>query len=194
MAKQVYEASQNLTDDQKAMALFWKDVPGATSPGHWLSILQQVVRKTHATLDKAALAYALTGAAGNDALISCFKTKYQYNLVRPITYIRDVMGHSNWSSFIITPAHPEYVSAHAALSSASAAVLERVFRNTGSIIDHTYDYMGLAPRSYPSLTAIGDEAGQSRLYAGLHYQSSIDAGLTQGRKVAANIFTTIHMH
>jgi hypothetical protein len=188
MVKQVYDASQNLTDDQKAMAQFWKDVPGTTSPGHWLSILQQVVQKTHASLDKAALAYALTGTAGNDALISCFKAKYQYNLVRPITYIRDVMGHTTWLSFLGTPAHPEYSSAHASLSGASAAVLEKLFGNIGFFTDHTYDYLNMAPRSYSSFAAIAEEAGQSRLYAGIHYQSSIDAGIVQGRKVVANIF------
>lgn len=188
MVKQVYDASQTLTDDQKAMALFWRDVPGATSPGHWLSILQQAVRQKSASLDKAALAYALTGAAINDGLISCFKAKYQHNLVRPITYIRDVMGHGTWASFLTTPAHPEYVSAHSNLSSAAAAVLEKLFGNIGSFTDHTYDYLGFAPRTYASFTAIGEEAGQSRLYAGIHYQASIVAGFTQGRKVAANIF------
>ncbi|HEU4470707.1 MAG TPA: hypothetical protein VFR58_06480, partial [Flavisolibacter sp.] len=54
--------------------------------------------------------------------------------------------------------------------------------------DHTYDYLGYQPRSYQSILAIGHEAGQSRLYAGIHYQPSIDAGLWQGRKVADNIF------
>jgi hypothetical protein len=33
MVKQVYDVSQTLTDEQKAMAIFWRDVPGATSPG-----------------------------------------------------------------------------------------------------------------------------------------------------------------
>ncbi|HYO21365.1 MAG TPA: vanadium-dependent haloperoxidase, partial [Flavisolibacter sp.] len=188
MVKQVYDASQNLTDDQKAMAIFWRDVPGATSPGHWLSILQQVIRKKSTPLEHAALAYALTGIAINDALIACFKAKYQYNLVRPVTYIREVMGHANWNSFIGTPAHPEYVSAHSSLSAAAAAILQKLFGNIGSFTDHTYDYLGLAPRTYSSFKAIGEEAGLSRLYAGIHYQVSIDAGLTQGREVADNIF------
>jgi hypothetical protein len=39
------------------------------------------------------------------------------------------------------------------------------------------------------LTAIGEEAGLSRLYAGIHYQVSIDAGLAQGRNVVSNIFS-----
>ena len=188
MVKQVYDASQTLTDDQKAMAIFWRDVPGgATSPGHWLSILLQVVRQKTTSLDDAALAYALTGIAINDALISCFQSKYQHNLVRPITYIREVMGYSAWNSYLGTPAHPEYTSAHAALSSAAAAVMEKLFGNIGSFTDHTYDYLGFAPRTYISFTAIGEEAGLSRLYAGIHYQQSIDAGLYQGRKIADNI-------
>ena len=171
------------------MAMFWRDVPGVTSPGHWLSILQQVVRKTNTRLDKAALAYALTGAALNDGSISCWQTKYHYNLVRPITYIRDIMGQTSWNSFLTTPAHPEYASGHAVLSSAAAAVFEKLFGNIGSFTDHTYDYLGFSPRTYTSFTAIGEEAAKSRLYAGIHYQPTIHAGILQGRKVTANIFS-----
>jgi PAP2 superfamily len=192
MVKQVYDVSQVLTDDQKAMAIFWRDIPGVSSPGHWLSILQQVIQHSGAKLDKTALAYALTGIAINDALISCFQTKYQYNLVRPVTYIREVMGHSAWNTFIGTPAHPEYSSAHASLSAAAADILTELFGKPQTFIDHTYDYLSLPPRTYPSFTAIGEEAGMSRLYAGIHYLPSITLGLAQGRKVTANIFKQTH--
>jgi hypothetical protein len=188
MVQELYDASQSLTNDQKAMAIFWRDVPGATSPGHWLSILQQVIRQTESDLTKASLAYALTGIAINDALITCFEAKYQYNLVRPITYIREVMGYTTWSSFLGTPAHPEYVSAHSSLSIAAARVLEELFGNIGSFTDHTYDYLNYAPRTYSSLMDIGVEAGRSRFYAGIHYNTSIEAGIIQGNKVAENIF------
>jgi hypothetical protein len=191
MVKQVYDVSQHLTGEQKAMALFWRDVPGVTSPGHWLSILRQLLGQSHCTLDKAALAYALSGAAINDALISCWKAKYRYNQVRPITYIRNVMGYTSWTSFLTTPAHPEYSSAHAVLSCAVADMLEGLFGDVTAFTDHTYDYLGFSPRSYHSIRAIGEEAAQSRLYAGIHYQPSIDAGIEQGRKVAANIFRKI---
>ena len=187
MAKSVYDISQSLTEDQKAMAMFWRDVPGVSSPGHWLSILQQVIRKTNTRLDKAALAYALTGAAINDGLISVWRTKYKYNLLRPVSYIRNVMGHTGWNSYLGTPAHPEYSSAHSVLSGAAAAIMKEMFGSIGSFTDHTYDYLGFAPRTYSSIIAIGEEAGNSRVYAGIHYQQSVDAGLTEGRKVAANI-------
>lgn len=187
MAKQVYDASQNLTNDQKAMAMFWRDVPGVTSPGHWLSILQQAIRQTKAPLDKATVAFALVGAAINDGLISCWQTKYRCNQVRPITYIRDVLGHTSWNAYLTTPAHPEYSSAHAVLSIAAAEVMEFVFGEIDSFTDHTYDYLGFSARTYPSFTAIGEEAAQSRLYAGIHYQPSIDAGISQGKKIGENI-------
>lgn len=191
MVKEVYDASLVLTSEQKAMAMFWKDVPGMSSPGHWLSILQQVIKQTESNLEKAALAYALTGTAINDALIACFDSKYEYNLVRPITYIREVMGHTTWNSFLGTPAHPEYSSAHSSLSFAAARIIEEIFGNVGSFTDHTYDYLGFAPRTYPSIIAVADEAGRSRFYAGIHYNPGIDAGMLQGNKVAENIFETI---
>jgi hypothetical protein len=187
MAKGVFDASKAPTPEQSALAIFWRDVPGATTPGHWLSILQQVLAHENASLAKGAVAYALTGAAINDAAIAVFKVKYHYNLVRPITYIRDVMGEGAYNSPIGTPAHPEYPSAHSSLSMAVASVLEKLFGSSGSFTDRTYDYLGFAPRTYNSYPAIAEEAGQSRLYAGIHYQFSIDKGLWQGEKVASNI-------
>jgi len=188
MVKEVYDASATLTDDQKAMATFWKDVPGVSSPGHWLSIMQQLFKQKNASLDELAAAYALTGAALNDALIVCFKAKYQYMVVRPVTYIRGVMEYPTWTPFLVnTPPHPEYVSAHSALSMAAAKVLEKLVGNINSFTDHTYDYMGLAPRTYSSIIAIAEEAGKSRLYAGIHYTVSINNGLAVGSKVAMNV-------
>jgi hypothetical protein len=188
MARDVYEASRNLTDDQKAMANFWKDVPGATTPGHWISVMQQLIRRKSSSLETAALAYALSGTAINDAAIVCFKDKYQHNVVRPITYIREIFGYSTWNSFIGTPAHPEYVSAHSSLSMATARVLEKLFPLSGTFTDHTYDYLGYAPRTYYSIVDMAVEAGQSRFFAGIHYVPSINAGFAQGNIVALNIF------
>lgn len=187
MVKEVYDAGNALSQDQREMAIFWRDVPGGTTPGHWLSILQQVLDKENASLAKGALAYALTGAGINDAAIAVFKAKYHYNLVRPITYIKEVMGDNAWTPLLGTPGHPEYVSAHASLSMAVGTTLEKLFGSSGHFTDHTYDYLGLPARSYTSYSSIGEEAGKSRLFAGIHYQFSIDKGIWQGKKVASNI-------
>jgi len=194
MVKQVYDASQTLTTDQTNMALFWRDIPGYSSPGHWLSILEQVLQNGNTSIAKAALAYAVTGTCLSDACISCWQTKYHYNLVRPITYIRNVMGYTTWNPVLTTPAHPEYSSAHAVLSAATADAFTAIFGKIESFTDHTYDYLGFPARTFTSFKAIGEDAGNSRLYAGIHYQPSIDTGLMQGRKVTRNILRTLEMH
>jgi hypothetical protein len=187
MVKELYDVSQSLTPKQTATALYWRDVPGTTTPGHYVSIIKQVLEQDKTMLDKAAIAYAQTGITVYDAAISCWQAKYSYNLVRPITYIRTVMGHSSWSPVFATPPHPEYPAAHAVLSAAAADALSYVFGDNYSFTDHTYDYLGMAFRPYTSFRAFGEDAGYSRLYGGIHYRPSIIAGLQQGRKVAANI-------
>ena len=145
MVKQLYDVSQALTTDQRNQAIFWH-IPGVTSPGHWLSILQQVLNQTHSRLGKAALSYAVTGVSLSDACISCWQTKYKYNLVRPITYLQTVMALPSWTAVLSTPAHPEYSSAHAVLSSAAADAFSFIFGNSiGNFTDHTYDYLGFRP-------------------------------------------------
>ncbi|HEX4850985.1 MAG TPA: vanadium-dependent haloperoxidase, partial [Puia sp.] len=189
---EVYNASQNLTPDQIALALFWRDYPiGLTTAGHWLSILHQVLNQTNTNLAKAAIAYALSGTSMNDASISCWQAKYTYNQVRPITYIRNVLGFSTWNALIATPAHPEYPSAHTMLSGASAEALEKIFGDIGTITDHSYDYLGMSPRTYASFTAIVEEVGNARVLAGLHYRPSCDTGFVKGTRVADNIFNII---
>jgi hypothetical protein len=187
MVNDLYNASKTLSTDQKNWALFWRDVPGVTTPGHWMSITQQVVRQTKSQLDKAAQAYALVGICLNDAIISTWETKYQYNLVRPVTYIRNVIGDASWLPAIPTPAHPEYASAHAVVSAAASDALHALYGDIGPFTDHTYDYLGFPARSFASFQDIGIDAGNSRFYGGIHYQPTIDAGLLQGRKVSGNI-------
>jgi hypothetical protein len=187
MVNDLYTASKNLTQDQKNWALFWQDVPGPTTPGHWMSITQQAIAQTHSHLDKASMAFALVGICVEDAVVSVFKTKYTYNLIRPVSYIRKVFGDPTWLPVIATPAHPEYSAAHAVVSASGADALTSLYGNIGRFTDHTDDYLGIPTRSFTSFTDIAIDAGNSRFYGGIHYQPSIDIGLKQGRTVGDNI-------
>ena len=191
MVKQVYDVSQTLTQAQIDQGMYWRDVPGLSTPGHYLSILEQVLEKDNSSLEIAAAAYALSGITVYDCSISSWQTKYIYNLVRPITYIRNVLLHTTWSPLLTTPGHPEYSSAHASLSFADAVALESIFGANYSFTDHSYDYLGFPSRSFSSFQAFGEDAGNSRLYAGIHYQLSIDRSFVQGRTIAQNIINTL---
>ena len=187
----LYQASKVLTTDQKNMALFWRDVPGVSTPGHWMSITQQAIRQSKSRLDKAALAYALTGICLNDAVITVFHYKYVYNQVRPVTYIRGIIGDATWASFIPTPNHPEYPAAHAVVSAAAAEGLTEAFGDIGPLTDHTWDYLGFPARTFNTFREFALDAGNSRFYGGIHYQPSINTGLVQGGIVGKNIVRSL---
>ena len=45
----------------------------------------------------------------------------------------------------------------------------------------------LPPRTYPSFSAAANEAGQSRVVGGIHFEFSNEDGLASGKAVAAEI-------
>jgi hypothetical protein len=186
MEKEVYDISQSLTAEQRAIGLFWQDA-GVQGGGHWLSILRQVLVNQNAKLDVAALSYAKGGIYINDANISSFKTKYTYNLERPITYIRTVLKHPTWNALFATHVHPDYSSEHSVQSAAIAVALSSIFGDNYHFTDHQFDNIGMAPRTYDSFNAIVTEVGIARLYEGIHTRMACEAGLQEGLKVAQNI-------
>ena len=107
-----------------------------------------------------------------------------------MTYIRQHLD-SLWLPTIVTPAHPEYPAAHATLSAAAASSLTDALGDNVSFTDRTYENIGLPARTFASFEVAGREAGISRLYGGIHYQPSIDAGATVGKQVAQNVSATL---
>lgn len=187
MVNELYTISLSLSREDSIIARFWGDQPGNLNvPAHATNILTQLIVTNKLDLGAAAAAYALHGIALNDASISVWKTKYQYNVVRPITYIRSVMGYNTWNTVIPTPPHPEYTAAHAVISAASAVVLEKTFGTNYSFTDHTYDAT-YGARTYKTFDDYAKEAGRSRVLAGIHYSPSIATGLTQGKQVGDKI-------
>ncbi len=190
---EVYETVLNLTPEQRDIALFWADNPGetATPPGHWIAILSSIIKDRGDSLALAAEAYAKVGIATADAFITCWYTKYQYNLLRPISYIQQVLEPS-WNAQeitdpVITPPFPEYTSGHSVQSAAAAYVLSDLLGDNFAFTDTTHSMRGYAPRSYGSFDDAAQEAAISRLYGGIHYRAAIEQGLVQGRCIGERI-------
>jgi hypothetical protein len=186
MVKEVYDVSQALTPEQKAIAVYYRDNPGFGG-GHYLSILKQVLVQEDPKLDFSAYAFAKASIAIIDAGIGCFRTKYQYNQQRPIKYIREVLGHGSWNPVFPTPNFPDFPSAHSTIAGAFGEIMKNLFGPDYHFTDHTYDYLGMTPRSFTSFDAMAQEIGDSRVYAGIHYRLSCERGLEQGRKIGQNI-------
>lgn len=186
-ANEVYLTSQKLSAADSVIAKFWADLPSNYNvPAHAANIVTQLVVLKKLSLPEAAILYCKHGIAGNEALIVNFATKYKYNVVRPVTYIRNVLGQTNWNSLVPTPPFPEYSSAHAVVSAAFAAVLDEEFGKNFSFTDHTYDQL-YGPRSFNSFEAYASEAAISRIYGGIHYSFAATEGIRQGKIVGREV-------
>ncbi len=181
-AREVYDAGVNATAEQLAIARFWSDDPmlSMTPPGHWISIALQVAERAELSLDGNVDLLARMGVALSDAFVGCWHAKYRFNLIRPITYIRQVID-AKWEPVLNTPPFPEYPSGHSTVSGAMDAVLTGFFGDNYAFEDRTGSPDGRNPRHFASFSAAAEEAGISRLYGGIHFRSAIVDGLAQGR-------------
>jgi hypothetical protein len=190
-ALEVYTAVMNATPEQLKIAYYWSDDPGTTStpPGHSISIASQVLKNENARLSKAAEVFAKVGMGVHDAFISCWKCKFEMNVMRPITYIKDNID-PGFTCPLITPPFPEFTSGHSSQTGAVARILSDIFGYNYAFTDYTHadrtDIDG-SPRHFSSFYEMADETAISRLYGGIHYREAIEAGLIQGRKIGANI-------
>ena len=185
-ALEIVDMKRNLTPEQRTIARVWADdaMLSTTPPGHWISIVLQIFERDRTSLETRAEILALLGVGLADAFIGCWQTKYQYDLVRPISYIRRVFDPA-WDSALNTPPFPEYPSGHSTQSGVAATVLTKLLGDHFAFEDATYLKEGLKPRDYASFWAAADEAAVSRLYGGIHFRAAIERGLDQGRCIGA---------
>jgi membrane-associated phospholipid phosphatase len=150
------------TPGQTAMAVYWNFPTGSfTPPGYWNLTAANYVEAFGLNERAATRVFALMSAAMMDALIGCWDAKYFYWTLRPTQ-----------ADGLITltfglPNHPSYPSGHSCVSAAAATVLKEVF-----------------PERATELETSVEEAGLSRMYAGIHYRFDITAGRDLGQAVA----------
>lgn len=198
--KEVYTITTNLSEEQRTIARYWDDNPFVmehsghlmyankkiTPPGHWIGITAIACKMTRLNPVETAQRYLLVAGAMLDAFIACWEEKYRSNVVRPITVINEGIDR-NWQPMLQTPPFPEYTSGHSGVSGAAAAMLTTYFGDNFAFEDTSdLKYIGMK-RSFPSFHHAAREASISRVYGGIHYRNSVDAGAVQGIKIAEYI-------
>ena len=152
------------TPVSNSIAMFWEyGAGGRRVYWFWNDIANRLILQSDwkDNAPAAARAYALLNTAGNDAGVACWDAKYTYWAIRPHQF------DPEFSPLFAVPGHPSYPSAHSCFSSASANVLAYLF-----------------PAESDELRSLAREASESRIWAGLHFRSDLDAGIQIGRDVA----------
>jgi hypothetical protein len=144
------------TFETNAIAYYWQ-----SGRSNWNNVIDLKIFEYRLDVNppRAARVYALASIAAYDATVACWDAKYTYWAIRPF-----MLGAT---PLFTTPNHPSYPAAHGSHSGAISAVLAYLF-----------------PQDADALNALGKEAADSRLWAGIHFRSDIDAGLALGRAVA----------
>jgi hypothetical protein len=188
------------TADQKATALFWT----ANVVRQYNGLVRGTATKLGLDVPHTARLLAMINQVGADAMIAMMHAKYHYLFWRPVTAIdptsvtSDGFGptpgfddgnlataeQAGWRPLIATPNHPEYPSAHATISSAIVEVLTR-FLDTGAIDADVQGGPALTEtRHFATADELRAEVGNARVWGGLHYRFSVQAGTALGREVA----------
>ncbi len=159
---EVRTIADSRTDEQLRIAQYWENLTGSFGAGHWNEVARGAI-SSHA-LDEAqsARVLALVHMVGVDGTIACHDSKYIYWVPRPTQAdpgIRLAIG---------VPNHPSYPSNHACISGAIGLVLDAQF-----------------PDERGRYVAMARQAGESRIYGGIHYRMDVDEGTVIARKVAA---------
>ena len=180
--------STTRTADQTQIAKFWNDATGtATPPGHWNMIANLLAGQKNLSLADTTKMFAEMNVAMGDATIVAWDAKFTDNFWRPITAIQaggddaNLKADQNWNPLINTPPFPEYISGHSTFSSAAATVLNAVFGpNTPFTIGTTSPGVTGVTRSFTGFDQAANEAAMSRIYGGIHFNTSVQDGLTAG--------------
>ena len=180
--------STTRTADQTVIGKFW----APPVQNFWNQIAQTVAISNHADLTTAARLFATLNLSIADSAIAFYDAKYAYQVWRPVTAIRQAdsdgnaqtTGDPNWLPLAgNTPPDPSYPGAHSTISAAASEVLARFYgdRERFSI---TSPALPGVTRSFTSFGAAAQEAGLSRIYAGVHTRIDHQAGLRLGLDVA----------
>lgn len=190
-AREVHDlgGATTATPANAATARWWADAGGPgvgyPAPYHLISIVTKVLESHNSGLWRAAEVYAKTGIGLKDGPIITFRSKYHYNLLRPITYIRQNISPT-WNSVLAAPGYPEYPSGLISNIGPAIQVLIREFGDI-PVVDDVYTWRGLPSRQYSSLSDLLNEAAYSRIYAGIHYRFTQDVSVTIGKHLGNEI-------
>lgn len=158
VAKEVREA----TESQRQKAQFWNfDVPSIL----WDDIARKAaLERSDCTFDEEDATSLLTTLhlVIADAFVATWNAKYFYLRKRPFM----VGAGTQFAPLFTTPLHPSYPSGHSSASAAAAEVLAHFI-----------------PGKAADFRALAKEAGDSRVWAGIHYPSDTFEGVALGRKV-----------
>jgi hypothetical protein len=174
--------------EQTEIARFWE----ATLPSIYHGVVRSVADQPGREITANARLLAAIAQGMDDALTAVFDAKYHYNFWRPLTAIRNgeldgndaTTADPHWLPLIETPMHPEYPCAHCVLAATVGTVLKAEAGDDpiSELSTTSYTLEGVT-RRWTSTEDFIQEVSNGRIYDGVHYRNSTEAGTAMGRRI-----------
>ncbi|MEM6331319.1 MAG: vanadium-dependent haloperoxidase, partial [Planctomycetota bacterium] len=197
--------STERTADQTQIGLFWAyDREGLGTPMRlYNNIMREIADQEGNSMHENAEMFALASVAMADAGIVAWNAKFEYDLWRPVTGIRQAdedgngltMADPDWTPLgapggagtDFTPPFPTYISGHATFGGAMFAALAEFFGDDNIAFTIGSEELPGVERSFTSLSEAMAENGRSRVYLGIHWNYDDTVGQETGAQIAQYI-------
>ena len=188
------DTSAARTADQTHVAHFWFEAPYDS----WSRIAGILQADNRYDLHQTARLYSLVNMVVADGLVAGWYWKRQFAFWRPISAIQEADSDGNpgtaadpdWRPLRNTPTHPDHPSTHSVTGGAAAEVMRRLSgsdRYRFCMTTLTAVPAG-SMRCYNSFSQAQEENADSRVYAGIHFRTAVQAGDRLGRQIGRFAF------
>lgn len=197
--------STTRTAEQTDIANFWAyDRVGMGTPMRlYNNAMQNIAQQMGNTVEQNAEMFAKASVSMADAGIVAWNAKFEYDLWRPVTGIREAdldgniltIADPNWvplgapggTGNNFTPPFPTYISGHATFGAAMFESLKEFYGTDAIGFTLASDELLGAERSFTSLSEAMAENGRSRVYMGIHWNFDDIQGQITGQSIAQYI-------
>lgn len=182
------------SDVQTEIARFFSANP---VPQYHAALRDAVTRRGLDIVDSAR-AFALLGTSTADALITCWRAKFDVPTWRPITAIREADTDGNdatvadpdWTPMVPSPPYSDYASGHACVTGSTSNVFGYLFGQNSLDIDIPALVPSTTTRHYDSTDAWDQDAMNARVWLGLHVRFSMGFANDVAHKVSDRVIST----
>jgi hypothetical protein len=180
-------ASATRTPAQTDTARFWNDNP----PVQFQAGFRELAIRHGLDIDHSARLFAILNMTAADAVIACWRAKYDVPYWRPSTAIQlaDTDGNPattadpTWTPLVANPPYPEYPSGHACLSGATANGLGYLFGPEKIDLVVASAVTGTT-RHYSNEDTLNQDTMNARVWLGIHFRKAVVDGNRLGHRVS----------
>jgi hypothetical protein len=172
------------TAQQTDVAAFWE--PAANI--QYIQIVRGLIAQGARSLGWDTRFVAAFQVITTDAQIAVYSAKFEYAFWRPVTAIQtgSIDPDPSWTPYFTTPRYPDWPSGHGGYAGSSEGVLDAfVGRGAAAPIAVTSPTDTGSTHYYSDWHALTGEVLDARVWEGIHFRFSDDAGAELGYRVAA---------